>query len=313
MARRGRRIDAPLTEVAPGHQAGQWVGDGIQLAGSASGKTSPPGAQLPLDHLTDTPQQVTHAHGRPKPTHVLNARLVAASSASHQDRQTSPMAAPPPDEADEATRDAQDAKHAKRVWDSIQGLYDKEEPLLPAEAGRILEQELDEIDPIVSGVNDLSLLVNLIANGQWEEVLEAELEALQEGPTPLSAADDDHQGSQPQTGGARGQRCAAWYPFKSKMVRARVSQTLTPAPLTHRVAHALAYQELVGSLIMGHTHSLISCSVYSKIRAILTSCNVNLPAWATIQASRKRIRTLLDSQISYSSSPFGTPTFALRP
>ncbi|PLW26028.1 hypothetical protein PCANC_22405, partial [Puccinia coronata f. sp. avenae] len=119
-------------------------------------------------------------------------------------------------------------------------------------------------------------------------VLEAELEALQEGPTPLSAADDDHQGSQPQTGGARGQRCAAWYPFKSKM-------------------------ELVGSLIMGHTHSLISRSVYSKIRAILTSCNVNLPAWATIQASRKRIRTLLDSQISYSSSPFGTPTFALRP
>ncbi|PLW21644.1 hypothetical protein PCANC_03188 [Puccinia coronata f. sp. avenae] len=71
--------------------------------------------------------------------------------------------------------------------------------------------------------------------------------------------------------------------------------------------------ELVGSLIMGHTHSLLSRSLYSKIRAILSLCDVNLPAWATIQASRARIRNLLNSSINYSQSPFGTPTFSLSP
>jgi hypothetical protein len=43
---------------------------------------------------------------------------------------------------------------------------------------RTLEEELDEIDPIISGVNNSLPLANLIAHGRWEEVLEAELEAL---------------------------------------------------------------------------------------------------------------------------------------
>jgi hypothetical protein len=77
--------------------------------------------------------------------------------------------------------------------------------------------------------------------------------------------------------------------------------------------HNTTYQEIVGLLIMGYTHSMISCSVYSKIRAILTLCNVDLPAWATIQASRKRIQTLLNNRVNVSASPFGTPTFALSP
>jgi hypothetical protein len=51
--------------------------------------------------------------------------------------------------------------------------------------------------------------------------------------------------------------------------------------------------------------------MYTKIQAILTLCNVSLPAWATIQAARDRIQKLLDAQIS--TSPFGTPIFALNP
>jgi hypothetical protein len=53
--------------------------------------------------------------------------------------------------------------------------------------------------------------------------------------------------------------------------------------------------------------------MYTKMRAILTLCDITLPAWATIQASRARIRKLLDDQILYSTSPFGTPIFALNP
>jgi hypothetical protein len=53
--------------------------------------------------------------------------------------------------------------------------------------------------------------------------------------------------------------------------------------------------------------------MYTKIRAILTLCDVSLPAWATIQASRTRIRKLLEARVMYSNSPFGTPIFALNP
>jgi hypothetical protein len=72
-------------------------------------------------------------------------------------------------------------------------------------------------------------------------------------------------------------------------------------------------QEVIGSLIMGHTHSMISRSLYSKIRGILALCDINLPAWATVQASRTRIRKLLGNRINYCSSPFDTPTFSLDP
>ncbi|PLW52727.1 hypothetical protein PCANC_16005 [Puccinia coronata f. sp. avenae] len=58
---------------------------------------------------------------------------------------------------------------------------------------------------------------------------------------------------------------------------------------------------------------MLSRSMYKKIRAILTLCDVSLPAWATIQASRARIRKLLEACVMYSNSPFGTPIFALNP
>jgi hypothetical protein len=102
-----------------------------------------------------------------------------------------------------------------------------------------------------------------------------------------------------------------WYPFKSKMVRGLLDATHTTL-LDHHIDPHYP-QEVIGSLIMGHTHSMISRSLYSKIRGIMALCDINLPAWATVQASRTRIRKLLGNRINYCSSPFDTPTFSLDP
>ncbi|KAI9615111.1 hypothetical protein H4Q26_011650 [Puccinia striiformis f. sp. tritici PST-130] len=77
-----------------------------------------------------------------------------------------------------------------------------------------------------------------------------------------------------------------WFPFKSKL-------------------------DLVASLIVGHTHSLISRLLYEKIRAALTICELRLPGWATVRASRARIRELISTKVKASVSVFETPCYAL--
>ncbi|OAV86893.1 hypothetical protein PTTG_29680, partial [Puccinia triticina 1-1 BBBD Race 1] len=79
---------------------------------------------------------------------------------------------------------------------------------------------------------------------------------------------------------------AKWFPFNNKM-------------------------ELVGSLLIGHTHSMISQAIYNKIRAAMTICDIRLPAWATVRGARIRIRKLLQTQLKTKQSPFGTPCFSL--
>ncbi|PLW39397.1 hypothetical protein PCANC_14870 [Puccinia coronata f. sp. avenae] len=129
------------------------------------------------------------------------------------------------DEEDKATCETQEAKHANQVWALMEGWYDREDPPTPPRVQQNLEEELDEIDPIVSRVNNLLPLANLIACGRWEKFLEAELEALQEGPIPPLSADQDNKSSRKKSDGARGQPSSTWYPFKSKMVCAAISKT----------------------------------------------------------------------------------------
>ncbi|POW05701.1 hypothetical protein PSTT_09466 [Puccinia striiformis] len=69
--------------------------------------------------------------------------------------------------------------------------------------------------------------------------------------------------------------------------------------------------ELVGSLSIGHTHSLLSRAIYNRNRAIMSICDIQLPAWATVRRARARIRVFLKSQIRTEKSPFGTPCFSL--
>lgn len=63
------------------------------------------------------------------------------------------------------------------------------------------------------------------------------------------------------------------------------------------------------SLIIGHTHSMLSRTLYSQIRGVLTLCDIYLP-WATIQASRARTRMLLRTNIEASLSVFENPCFS---
>ncbi|KAI7955706.1 hypothetical protein MJO29_007105 [Puccinia striiformis f. sp. tritici] len=52
-------------------------------------------------------------------------------------------------------------------------------------------------------------------------------------------------------------------------------------------------------------------TIYNRNLAIMTVCNIQLPAWATVRSGRKRIHTFLKSQIKTETSPFGTPCFSL--
>ncbi|POW17762.1 hypothetical protein PSHT_06306, partial [Puccinia striiformis] len=73
-----------------------------------------------------------------------------------------------------------------------------------------------------------------------------------------------------------------WFPFKNKM-------------------------ELVGSLSIGHTNSLVSCAIYNRNRVIMTVCDIQLSAWLTVRSAREGIHTFLKSQIKTETSPFGKP------
>ncbi|PLW26386.1 hypothetical protein PCASD_25972 [Puccinia coronata f. sp. avenae] len=77
-----------------------------------------------------------------------------------------------------------------------------------------------------------------------------------------------------------------WFPFKNKM-------------------------ELVGLLLIGHTHSMISRAIYNKVRAVMLICDIQLPAWSTIRSAQARIKKFLKSEIITSQSPFGTPCFTI--
>ncbi|KNE94634.1 hypothetical protein PSTG_11997 [Puccinia striiformis f. sp. tritici PST-78] len=77
-----------------------------------------------------------------------------------------------------------------------------------------------------------------------------------------------------------------WYPFKNKL-------------------------DLVASLLIGHTRSMLSRTLYNKIREILTICDLRLPGWATVRASWIQIRKLLQTTIKKLTSMFDTPCFSL--
>ncbi|KAA1111794.1 hypothetical protein PGT21_012546 [Puccinia graminis f. sp. tritici] len=79
---------------------------------------------------------------------------------------------------------------------------------------------------------------------------------------------------------------ADWFPFRNKM-------------------------DLIGSLMMGHTHSMMSRKMYSKIRGILQLCDLRVPEWGTVRDSRARIRDITGLTVNTSTSVFETPCFSL--
>ncbi|PLW56916.1 hypothetical protein PCANC_01262 [Puccinia coronata f. sp. avenae] len=230
------------------------------------------------------------ARHRQRPAHILNAR--AALTATTQ-VPPAPVLSPQHLAAEELQLAAQqDAACEEMLWQALHVLLDFVDKTVAPGLNRPLAEELDKADPITQGVGNPVPISRIVSHDNWQAFLDDEVKAIQENdavPMPGEYASESHGPSEekgPET-------YHPWYPFKSKMVYSQF--------------------ELVGSLIMGHTHSMLSRSMYTKMRAILTLCDITLPAWATIQASRARIRKLLDDQILYSTSPFGTPIFALNP
>ncbi|PLW13751.1 hypothetical protein PCANC_17890 [Puccinia coronata f. sp. avenae] len=230
------------------------------------------------------------AKHRRRPVHILNVRQLASANVN-----AGPPRPPSPTSREQQAREEirvgeeQDAAHAEQVWATMDALYDRQEHgQIPAVIPRTLEEELDEHDPIIAGPDDLPPLERLLQEDDWQQILEDELEALHGDNEQPAPGGDAHDPGREKIGRGVPVPTDHWYPFKSKM-------------------------EVIGSLIMGHTHSMISRSLYSKIRGILALCDINLPAWATVQASRTRIRKLLGNRINYCSSPFDTPTFSLDP
>ncbi|KAI7965365.1 hypothetical protein MJO29_003463 [Puccinia striiformis f. sp. tritici] len=125
---------------------------------------------------------------------------------------------------------------------------------------------------------DVEIEVEDLIDAHLEEILRQEDVRLFEGQT-----DEDENKNKNEIDPVERSR---WFPFKNKM-------------------------ELVGSLSIGHTHSLVSRAIYNRNRAIMTVCDIQLPAWSTVRSARKRIRTFLKSQIKTETSPFGTPCFSL--
>ncbi|KAA1083685.1 hypothetical protein PGT21_003970 [Puccinia graminis f. sp. tritici] len=68
---------------------------------------------------------------------------------------------------------------------------------------------------------------------------------------------------------------------------------------------------LIGSLLVGYLHKLISRDLYHQIRSILTLCQTNLPGWDALRSTRKKIRLMSHHSLVEKESAFGKPMFAL--
>ncbi|KAA1076437.1 hypothetical protein PGT21_007160 [Puccinia graminis f. sp. tritici] len=69
---------------------------------------------------------------------------------------------------------------------------------------------------------------------------------------------------------------------------------------------------LIGSLLIGYLHKLISRDMYHLIRSVFTVCDVRLPRWEALRMMRANIRTLINRTIVEKETVFGQPVFGLN-
>ncbi|KAA1097528.1 hypothetical protein PGT21_010248 [Puccinia graminis f. sp. tritici] len=190
-----------------------------------------------------------------------------------------------PGEADQHDDHIQeDNAHGERVWERIERFLalDEAEAALDTNT-RALDNYLDELESRGAREGGANLGTGTGQGPNWRGLAETALMGFE-------VDKDDHIVEDPPIlrTDKRSDRVnkSPWYPFKSQM-------------------------DLIASLIVGHTHSMLSRSLYTKIRAILTLCGLRLPAWSTVRTSRERIRGLLGSKIGKAVSVFDVPCYAL--
>ncbi|POW08122.1 hypothetical protein PSTT_07747 [Puccinia striiformis] len=69
---------------------------------------------------------------------------------------------------------------------------------------------------------------------------------------------------------------------------------------------------LIGSLILGQLHSIMSRNLYNHLQVILTLRHVNLPHWDTLRRMRSRMRSMLKMEPSENQSVLLNKTFTLN-
>ncbi|KAA1110414.1 hypothetical protein PGT21_020875 [Puccinia graminis f. sp. tritici] len=177
----------------------------------------------------------------------------------------------------------EDNAHDERVWQHIERFLALNNEIAARDPlSASLDEFLDHLES-TGGIRGTPVDPDSGGQADWQALLETALSGIEtdkdiivEDPRPILRTDlrSDRVDSSP------------WFPFKSKL-------------------------DLIGSLIIGHTHSLLSRALYTKIRAILTICDLTLPAYATVRTSRKRIRGLLGSAVNKAVSVFDVPCYAL--
>ncbi|EFP77823.2 uncharacterized protein PGTG_03779 [Puccinia graminis f. sp. tritici CRL 75-36-700-3] len=184
---------------------------------------------------------------------------------------------------DGTEQEAEEAAHADRVWDAIEGVGVLNDNVRSTFNPWSIEDDLDKMETL-NALREGDQAGGRAHQVNWLEIINRGSTC--EGTDAAGATEDrevpiirtDKRSNRVNT--------SMWFPFKSKL-------------------------DLVASLIMGHTRSLLSKAIYTKIRAILTGCAVKLATWATVQASRDRINKLLGCEILPHKSVFDTPCFSL--
>ncbi|POV99603.1 hypothetical protein PSTT_13685 [Puccinia striiformis] len=69
---------------------------------------------------------------------------------------------------------------------------------------------------------------------------------------------------------------------------------------------------LVGSLILGYLHKLVSRDLYHQFRSVFTTYHVKLPRWEALREMRARIRKLINHTVVEKETVFGQPVFGLN-
>jgi hypothetical protein len=104
-------------------------------------------------------------------------------------------------------------------WSSLNDLYDCDDAPLASGCERTLGEELNDYDPIINGSDDELPGANKFPPDQWQDFLDAELEALQgEVADPFPCNQPEDAANLSQLKNIRAGEQARWYPFKNQMV-----------------------------------------------------------------------------------------------
>ncbi|KAI9627287.1 hypothetical protein KEM48_009913 [Puccinia striiformis f. sp. tritici PST-130] len=211
-----------------------------------------------------------------RPLHRINATLADEAQLIQDHDDDEEMAVPDLNQDHQHTNDREEHVPDDAETNGISRVMDNPSHDSTLDTDHSLHDDLVEMEA--------NLLASIIREGYGNP--ERSLNGGQPDAQALQEDEDMDKDEECDDGVADPIAPTTWYPFKNKM-------------------------DMVGSLLVGHTHSMMSRTLYTKVCGILTMCDMHLPSWQSVRESRARIRNLLGCNINTSKSVFNTPCFAL--